>query len=84
MPCFSLNWLGQLLVWCVIIGAVIAIVKILLPYVLSQFGEPGNVIIRVLTIVMWAFVAVFVIWLCVDLIQCLLGAGGGIRLPRHG
>lgn len=79
--CFTLQWLGQLLVWAAIIGAVYAIVSLLLPYAFKNLGEPGTVILRVLTIIMWAVIAIFVIWICIDLIQCLLSMGGGLHLP---
>jgi hypothetical protein len=76
--CFSLSWLEQLLVWIVIICAIVAIIRLLLPFVLSQLGAGGSVIIAALNIVLWAVVAIFVIYICFDLISCL----GGLHLPR--
>jgi len=36
--CFSLGWIEQLLVWLVIICAIFAIMRLLLPFVLNQLG----------------------------------------------
>lgn len=41
MGCFSLGWLEQVLVWLVIVGAIFAIIKLLVPLVLSAFPAVG-------------------------------------------
>ncbi len=78
--CFDLQWLGQVLVWLIIVGGIIALVKLLLPFVLSQLGAAGGVIAAAINIVMWVIVAIFVVYFVVDLIACL---GGGLRLPHR-
>ena len=83
--CFSLGWLQQLFVWIIIICAIIAIIKILLPYVMSFAGELGGaaaVIIAVVKIVFWAIVAIMVVYVVFALISCLLGMGGGLPSLR--
>lgn len=82
--CFSLQWLGQVLVWLIVIGAVVAIIKLILPLALGWLGNPGGIVLRIIEIVLWAIVAIFVVWFAIDMISCLLGAGGGLHLPRHG
>lgn len=77
MSCFSLLWLQQLLVYCVIIAAVIAIIKLLIPF-LSGLLHP--VVGQALQIVLWAVVAIVVIYVIFALLSCLLGMGGGLRL----
>jgi hypothetical protein len=79
--CFSLLWFEQLLIYLVIICAAIAIIKLLIPFVLSQLGAGGNVIAGAINIVMWAVIAIFVIYICFGLISCLLG--GGFTLIPH-
>lgn len=79
--CFSLPWLEQFLVYCIVLGAVIAIIRILVPWVLGQIGIP--IIGQVINIVLWAVVAIFVIYICFALISCLLGGGGFSMLPRR-
>ena len=34
-------------------------------------------------IVLWAVVAIFVLAICFELIQCLIGYGGFTLMPRH-
>ena len=80
--CFTAVWFEQLLIWLVIIGAVVAVVRLLLPMALAQLGPPGGTILAVLNILLYAFVAIVVIYIAFDLIECLLG-GGGLRLPHH-
>lgn len=78
--CFSLAWLEQLLVWAIIIGAVIAIIKLVVPFALAQLGG-GAVLVQIINIALWAFVAIVVVYIAFALISCLLGSGG-IGLPR--
>lgn len=79
--CFSIQWIEQLLVWLVIVCAIVAILRLLLPWVASQIG---GIIPAVINIVLWAVIAIFVIYFCFALIECLIGAGGGLPLFPHG
>jgi hypothetical protein len=82
--CFSLGWLQQFLIWCVIVGAVIAILQLFIPWVLAQAGALGgamNTVLAVVRIIVWAIIVIFVIYIVFDLLSCLLGSGG-ISLPR--
>ena len=76
--CFSLGWLESFLVWIVIVCAVVGILKLLLPFVLTQLGVGGGIIVAAINIVIWAVIAIFVIYTLFDLISCL----GGLHLPR--
>jgi hypothetical protein len=40
--CFSLAWIEELLVWLVVVCAIVAILKILLPFVAAQLGAAGG------------------------------------------
>ncbi len=86
--CFSLAWFQQLLVFLVIVCAVVAILKIIVPYALSKveatLGDGANVVLAVLRIVVWAIVVIFVIYICFVLISCLLSYGGGMPLLPGG
>lgn len=81
--CFSLSWLEQLFIYIICVGAIIAIIRILLPMVFAQFGGPGNVIAQIINIILWAVVACFVVYVAFALISCLLGGGGLSLLPPH-
>ncbi len=77
MGCFSMAWLEQLLVWLVIVCAVVAILRLLLPFILGQLGAGGTIIMQAINIVIWAIVLIFVIYVCFALISCL----GGVSMP---
>lgn len=76
--CFSWIWLQQLLVWLVIVGAIFAILRLLVPYVLAQLGAGGGVIAQAINIILWAVIAIVVIYICFALISCL---GSGSLMP---
>ena len=88
MSCFSLQWIAQILIWCIIIGAVFAILNLIVPWALSKagiaLGDAANMIIAVFKIIVWAFVAIVVVVIVFALISCLISAGGGLGLPRLG
>ena len=82
--CFSLNWLQQFLIWCVIVGAVVAILQLFIPWVLAQSGILSGAvgtILQVLKIIVWAIVVIFVIYIVFDILSCLLSSGG-LTMPR--
>ncbi len=76
--CVSLTWVLYLLIWAVVIGAVVAILRLLLPYVLGLFGVAGDMVMRVINILIGAILIIAVIYLVIDLVSCL----GGMRLIR--
>lgn len=83
MPCFTLAWLEQVFIWLIVVGAIVALIKLCLPWVLANLGQPGGTIIAAIKIVLWAIVAILVVYFIFDLVSCLLGAGGGgLHFPR--
>ncbi len=74
--CFDLHWVMTILIWLVVIGAVIAIVRLLLPQVLANFGAGGSLVLQILNIVIWAAVLIAIIIFAFELISCLLGTTG--------
>jgi hypothetical protein len=74
MACISLGFIENILIWLVVLGAVLALVNLLLPLVLGPLGAAGATIIAALRIVVWAVVCVFVIIVVFDLMSCLLGS----------
>lgn len=73
--CFSLGWVVQLAVWLVIIIALYKIIGIVLPWLASKLGADGSVITAVLSVVLWAFIAIVVIYMIAALISCLFSLG---------
>ena len=90
MQCFSMDWLMHVLILCVIVGGIVAILQIVIPYALSKIGatigEGVGIVIAVLKIVLWCAIAVVVIYFCFLMISCLWNLGGGSLgslLPPH-
>lgn len=78
MGCFTLAWLQQVLVWLVVVAAVVAILRLLIPWITSiTFPIVG----QALEIILWAVLAIVAIYIIFALLSCLLGMGGGLRLP---
>jgi hypothetical protein len=72
--CFSLQWLGSVLVWLVVICAVVAIIQVLVPWVLSIAGwSPSAPVLQILRIIVGAVIIIVVIWFVIDLISCIGG-----------
>lgn len=80
MACFSIAWLVQLLVWAVIISAIYFVVTLLLSKI--QLGEPFPTVLQIVRYIMWAVIAIWIIYLCADLISCAFGGGGFGSFPR--
>lgn len=83
MACFSLAWLEQILIWAVIVAAVFAILKLIVPYILGMLGVAGGIIAQAINIVLWAVIAIFVIYIVFGLLSCLLGGGFLPPLPHR-
>ena len=77
MGCFSMQWLEQLLVYCVILMAVFAIIRLVVPWALSKFGGDFAIVGQVINIILWAIVIVLIIYIVFGLLSCLMSMGGG-------
>jgi hypothetical protein len=78
--CFSLAWLANLLIWIVVVAAVIAVLKLLIPWALGLVGIDAGPLMQIIQIIIYAIVAIFVIVVVFALLSCLMG-GGGFALP---
>jgi hypothetical protein len=83
MSCMSLEFLKQLLIDLVVIGAFFAIIKLIVPLALTWLGGAGSVIAQVINIILYAIIIIFVIIIVFNLLGCLLGAGGGLHFPSR-
>lgn len=79
--CFSLGWVEQLCVYLVLVIAAVAIIRLVVPWLLSLIGG-GGIIAQIINIVLWAVVAILVIYIAFGFIGCLLGAGHHLSLLR--
>jgi hypothetical protein len=77
--CFSAAWFVNLLIWLIVICAVVAVFRLVLPIVLGWLGVAGGVVMQVLNIILIAFVLIVLVWFCYDLLTCAGGAGMRVR-----
>lgn len=77
MACMSLGFLQSLIIQIIIIAAIIAIIKLLVPFLVSITGWP--ILGQILMIILWAIVAIMVVYLIFALLSCLMGSGGGLN-----
>ena len=77
--CFSAAWFVNLLIWLIVICAVVAIFRLVLPIVLNWLGVAGGVVMQVLNIILIAFVLIVLVWFAWDLLMCAGGPGLRVR-----
>jgi len=81
MSCFSLGFIEQLCIWLIVVGALIAIIRLLVPFLTNLIGIP--LVAQIINIVLWAVVAIMCVYIIFALLSCLLGSGGGLmHFPR--
>ena len=73
--CFSLLWIFTLIAQIICICAVIAIAKLLIPWLLALIGISLGPLPQIINIIIGVIVALWVLWLIYDLIVCFMGAG---------
>jgi hypothetical protein len=81
--CWSLSFLEDLIIRIIILCAIIAIIKILVPWILSLIGGISAPIVQILYIILWAIVAIWCVIICFELFECLVGAGGFSIMPHR-
>jgi len=74
MPCLSLGFLETLIVYVIVIAAIVAVIKLLLPP-LDSFSPLGIPLGRIVMIILYAVIAIVIIYIIFALLACLLGAG---------
>jgi hypothetical protein len=82
--CFSAAGIENFLIWLVIVCAIIGILKILVPWILSLAGIGITAqIAQIINIIVIAVVIIAVIVVAFALIECVAGGGGfGMRFVR--
>ncbi len=78
--CFSLQWLGMVLVWALVIIGIVLILRIVIPWLLQALGLGVDArVMLIINICLVCFiVGPFLIWLVIDLASC----AGGMAYPR--
>ena len=78
MACFTLGFLESLIVWLIIVGAIVACIKLLVPWI---SGLVTPIVGQIVMIILWAIVAILVVlWLLGVITKTTLGGGLHILL----
>lgn len=78
--CLDLHSILMLLIWCIVIGVLFAILRLVIPRL--PLGEPAGLVIQILSILIWAIVIIAVLVIVFDVLSCLLAGGFGLGLRR--
>ena len=73
MSCLSLGFLQNLIVQIIIIVAVVSIIQLVVPWLMSFIGIP--IVGQIINIILWAIVAIMVVYFIFALLGCLVGGG---------
>jgi hypothetical protein len=74
MSCLNLAFLENLIVWVIIVAAIVAVIKLLLPP-LNSFTPFGIPLGQIVMIILYAIIAILIVYLIFSLLACLLGSG---------
>ena len=77
--CFSAAWFVNLIVWLIVVCAIVAIGRIVLPIVLGWLGVAGGLVMQIINIVLIAIVLIVLVWFAYDLLTCAGGVGMRVR-----
>lgn len=85
--CFPLDFIKTLLILAVVVVAIVAILNLLVPFILTKLGvalgEGWAVVVGAFRILLWAIIAIAAILICFQIIACLLSFSGGLHFPVH-
>jgi hypothetical protein len=76
--CFSLEWIKEILIWLICVAVIVALLRLVLPYVLQFLGVAGGIIMQAINIVIWGIILLFLVVFVFDLIGCF---AGGLHMP---
>jgi len=81
--CFSVLWIVQTLIWLIVLGVFVAIMRLIVPYILGLFGLGiSGVVMQVINIIIAAILLIALLWFLYDLYVCMsagTGYRGGVR-----
>lgn len=83
MACFTLAWAEQLCIWIIIISAVVAIIRVVIPWLTGLMGGIPGPVVQIMNIILWAVIAIMVVYIFFALISCIAGGPGLTLLPHR-
>lgn len=78
--CLTLGFLQALIVQLIVIGVIVAVVQLLVPWLVSLTGWP--ILGQAIMIILWGIIAIMVVYLIFALLGCLVGGAGGLHFSR--
>ena len=79
--CFSLGWLEQICIWLIMVAAIVAVIRLLVPYLTGLIGLP--IVAQIVNILLWAVVTIMCVYVIFALLSCLVGGGGMLHFPTR-
>lgn len=82
--CFDLNAVLHLLIVLIVIGALFAIIRLVVPRFLAAPNDMANLVLAILNILIWAAVLIAILVIVFEVLACLLGGGASLSVvPRR-
>jgi hypothetical protein len=78
-----LEFLRDILIRIIVLAAIIAIIKVIVPWVLSLIGGVGAPVVQIVYIILWCIVAIWCVVIVFELLSCLVGSGGFSLFPHR-
>jgi hypothetical protein len=85
--CLPLAALFSFLIWIACVGVALYIIRLIIEFALPRLGiaiaaEVVALIVKIITVLIWLAVFVFLITIVGNIVICLIGGGGGVGFHR--
>lgn len=81
--CFPWSSIEAIIIWCIVIAAVIAIIKILFGWLGPRLAWPADIIslfVQIFSIILWTVVSIAVVIIVGDIVMCLISMAPSLNL----
>jgi hypothetical protein len=79
--CFSAGWLLQILIWGILVVGFVMILRIFLPWLLGALGVDATMVMRIIQILIWMAVSIYLLVVAFQLFGCFTAHGPAL-LPH--
>jgi hypothetical protein len=79
--CFSSAWLLQILIWGILVVGFVLIMRIFIPWLLAQLEVDASMVLRIIQIIIWMMVSIYLLVVAFQLFGCLWSHGPNL-LPH--
>jgi hypothetical protein len=81
--CFPWASIEAIIIWCIVIAAVFAIIRILLGWLGPKIGIAAEILgifMQIFYVILWAVIAIAIVVVVGDIIGCLIGMAPSLGL----